>query len=79
MTQSLYLVFGGELIDTQGTDFRDPQALHVVGIFADYDSAEAAWRSEAQRTVDSAQTRYFIVSLGDLNAQPTSAVAKTGA
>lgn len=73
MNQSLYLVFGGELVDTQGTEFRDPSALHVVGIFADHDSAEAAWRAEAQRTVDSAQTRYFVVPLADLDGKTTPA------
>ena len=63
MTQRLHLVFGGELVDLDGTEFRDPSQIHMVGIFPDYDSAFAAWKSEAQRTVDSAHTRYFIAHL----------------
>ncbi len=61
--QKLHLVFGGELTDIDGVTFRDPAAIDVVGIFPDYDSASRAWRSKAQATVDSAQTRYFIVHL----------------
>lgn len=59
----LHLVFGGRVKDPQGTDFEDPANLHVVGIFADYDSAVAAWRAEAQRTVDDAGMKYVIVHL----------------
>ncbi|WP_378942021.1 DUF4170 domain-containing protein [Paracoccus sp. R86501] len=63
MTQRLHFVFGGELIDPQGTQFRNPDDIHMVGIFPDYKSAFAAWKAEAQRTVDSAHTRYFIAHL----------------
>ncbi|CAM3602359.1 Inositol monophosphatase [Paracoccus nototheniae] len=63
MSQRLHLVFGGELVDPQSTKFRDTDNIHIVGIFPDYDSAFAAWKSEAHRTVDSAQTRYFIAHL----------------
>ena len=61
--QLLHLVFGGELTALGATTFRDPSKLDVVGIFPDYASAERAWRGKAQRTVDSALTRYFIVHL----------------
>ncbi|THD42067.1 MAG: DUF4170 domain-containing protein [Bradyrhizobium sp.] len=61
--QLLHLVFGGELKDLDSHEFRDPSRIDVVGIFPDYDSAEAAWRGRAQATVDNAQTRYFIVHL----------------
>jgi hypothetical protein len=61
--QLLHLVFGGELKSLEGQDFRDPSKIDVVGIFPDYASAERAWRAKAQATVDSAQTRYFIVHL----------------
>jgi hypothetical protein len=44
-------------------EFRDPSKIDVVGIFPNYASAERAWRSKAQASVDSAQTRYFIVHL----------------
>jgi len=59
----LHLVFGGELKNLESNEFRDPSKIDVVGIFPDYASAERAWRSRAQTTVDSAQTRYFIVHL----------------
>lgn len=61
--QRLHLVFGGELTRTDGTEFVDPAAIHVVGLFPDYASAHRAWKAAAQRTVDSATTRYFIAHL----------------
>ncbi|WP_411838529.1 DUF4170 domain-containing protein [Paracoccus sp. ME4] len=63
MSQRLHLVFGGELVDPSSTKFRDTKAIHMVGIFPDYASAFQAWKAEAQRTVDSAHTRYFIAHL----------------
>lgn len=63
MSQRLHLVFGGELVDPQSTQFRDTSQIHMVGIFPNYESAFAAWKAEAQRTVDSAHTRYFIAHL----------------
>jgi hypothetical protein len=63
MTQRLHLVFGGELTDTQGTEFRNLQEIDIVGMFPDYASAYAAWKARAQATVDQAQTRYFIAHL----------------
>jgi hypothetical protein len=61
--QLLHLVFGGELKSLDSSEFRDPAKIDVVGIFPDYASAERAWRAKAQASVDSAQTRYFIVHL----------------
>lgn len=61
--QLLHLVFGGELKNLDTHEFRDPNKIDVVGIFPNYESAERAWRAKAQSTVDSAQTRYFIVHL----------------
>lgn len=63
MTQRLHLVFGGELIDPQSTQFRDVNAIDMVGIYPDYQSAFNAWKSAAQRTVDNAHMRYFIAHL----------------
>ena len=63
MTQRLHLVFGGALTDPSGTEFVDPAQVHIVGLFPDYASAHRAWRAEAQRTVDQADTRYFIAHL----------------
>lgn len=70
--QLLHLVFGGELEDLEGTDFRDTSRLDVVGIFPDYASAYRAWKGAAQRTVDNAHMRYFIVHLHRL-LDPTHA------
>ena len=59
----LHLVFGGELIDPQRNEFRDPDNLDVVGIYSDYASAHRAWKDAAHKTVDNAHTRYFIAHL----------------
>jgi hypothetical protein len=59
----LHLVFGGRVSDPEGTDFNEPGALDVVGIFPDYASAETAWRTNAQRTVDDATMKYVVVHL----------------
>jgi hypothetical protein len=61
--QLLHFVFGGELKDLGGTEFRDLTQLDIVGIFPDYKSAEQAWRSKAQATVDNAHMRYFVAHL----------------
>jgi hypothetical protein len=61
--QLLHLVFGGELKDPGGTEFVDLTRLDIVGIYPDYKTAYAAWRGAAQKTVDDAQVRYFIVHL----------------
>lgn len=58
----LHLVFGGRVKDPQGLDF-DLSTLDIVGIFPDYASAEEAWRSRAQRTVDDAEMKFVLVHL----------------
>lgn len=59
----LHLVFGGRVKDPRGFDYEDLDALDIVGIFPDHASAEAAWRANAQRTVDDAAMRYVVVHL----------------
>lgn len=61
--QLLHLVFGGELNNVASTEFKDLRRLDIVGIYPNYASAYAAWREKAQRTVDNAEMRYFIVHL----------------
>jgi hypothetical protein len=61
--QLLHLVFGGELDDVDKVSFKDLHKLDVVGFFPDYASAHQAWLKKARETLDSAQTRYFIVHL----------------
>ncbi|MFV0411593.1 MAG: DUF4170 domain-containing protein [Paracoccus sp. (in: a-proteobacteria)] len=80
MTQRLHLVFGGKLKDLNGNEFRDTSTIDVVGIFPDFASAQAAWKGAAQRTVDSAQTRYFIAHLHRLmdEGRETSPTAELG-
>jgi len=63
MTQRLHLVFGGELTDTQGTEFQDVRNIDIVGMYPDYASAYNAWKAKAQASVDQAETRYFIAHL----------------
>lgn len=64
--QLLHLVFGGELASLADFRFKDIAGLDIVGIFPSYASAKAAWRTAAQRTVDNAQMRYFIVHIHKL-------------
>jgi myo-inositol-1(or 4)-monophosphatase len=59
--QLLHLVIGGELKDLSGVEFRDLGQVHMVGAYPDYRAAYDAWKSAAQRTVDNAQMRYFIL------------------
>lgn len=61
--QLLHLVFGGELKDLDSHEFRDLATLDIIGIFPDYQSAYTAWKGAAQRSVDNALMRYFIVHL----------------
>jgi 1-deoxy-D-xylulose 5-phosphate reductoisomerase len=61
--QLLHLVFGGELDDLSGTEFRDLSKVDIVGIYPNYAAAHAAWKAKAQATVDNAHMRYFIVHL----------------
>jgi len=61
--QLLHLVFGGELTRLDGTAFRDPSKLDIVGIYPNYAEAQKAWKAKAQATVDNAHMRYFIVHM----------------
>ncbi|WP_292294299.1 DUF4170 domain-containing protein [Marivita sp.] len=72
MSQHLHIVFGGELVDPSGNEFKNPDDIHVVGIFRDRQSALEAWKTEAQRTVDNAHMRYFVGDLQTLIDASTS-------
>jgi hypothetical protein len=61
--QLLHLVIGGELSSLDGVTFADLDQVDIVGVYPNYAAAEKVWRAKAQQTVDSAQTRYFIVHL----------------
>jgi hypothetical protein len=61
--QLLHLVFGGELKSLDRVEFSDIAELDIVGIYPSYAEAYKAWKAAAQRTVDNAQVRYFIVHM----------------
>ena len=61
--QLLHLVFGGELTNLEGIEFKHVDKLDIVGIYPNYATAYAAWKAKAQQTVDNAHMRYFIVHM----------------
>jgi hypothetical protein len=61
--QLLHLVFGGELKSLDSNEFRDINNLDIVGVYPNYKQAHDAWRAAAQRTVDNAMVRYYIVHM----------------
>ena len=64
--QLLHLVIGGELVDPMKTEFKDLEAVDFVGAFPNYQTARDAWKSAAQRTVDNAHMRYFVLHAHEL-------------
>jgi hypothetical protein len=70
--QLLHLVFGGELKSLADVEFANLGQLDIVGIYPNYAAAYNAWKAAAQRTVDNAQMRYFIVHIHRL-LDPSSA------
>ena len=71
--QLLHLVFGGELKSLDSVEFKDLNKLDIVGVYPNYASAYAAWKGLAQRTVDNALMRYFIVHMHRLLDPATDA------
>ncbi|MBE5072773.1 DUF4170 domain-containing protein [Erythrobacteraceae bacterium E2-1 Yellow Sea] len=61
--QRLHMVMGGRVKDPRSLEFTDPESIHVVGVFSNYDSAMDAWKANAQRTVDDAEMKYVVVHL----------------
>lgn len=59
----LHLVFGGEVSDPRGVDFRNPDGLDIVGIYPSYEEALKAWRAVSMRHVDEAKIKYVVVHL----------------
>ncbi|MEM0987183.1 MAG: DUF4170 domain-containing protein [Pseudomonadota bacterium] len=59
--QLLHLVIGGELKDVSVVEFEDLAKIDFIGAFPNYKEAYDAWKSAAQRTVDHAEMRYFIL------------------
>lgn len=73
--QLLHLVFGGELINLETGEFKDLKAVDVVGLYPNYAEAHSAWKAAAQRTVDNAHMRYYVVHLHRL-LDPSKTPAK---
>lgn len=61
--QLLHLVFGGELKSLHDVEFVNLKDLDMIGMYPNYAEAHKAWKAAAQRTVDNAHMRYFIVHL----------------
>lgn len=64
--QLLHLVIGGELVDPSKTEFKDLTAVDYVGAYSCFKDAHKAWKGAAQRTVDNAHMRYFILHAHEL-------------
>ena len=64
--QLLHLVIGGELVDPNKTEFKDLKAVDFVGAYANYADAHSAWKGAAQRSVDNAHMRYFVLHAHEL-------------
>ena len=73
--QLLHLVFGGELTDLDGVNFKDVAKLDIVGIYPNFELAQKAWLAKARETIDNAHMRYFIVHLHRL-LDPSTDVTK---
>ena len=61
--QLLHDVFGGGLKTPSDVAVADLARLDIVGIYPSYAEAYQAWKAAAQRTVDNAQLRHFIVHI----------------
>jgi hypothetical protein len=59
--QLLHLVIGGELSSLDSAEFADLKKVDFVGAYPNYAEAHAAWKAAAQRTVDNARMRYFVI------------------
>ena len=75
--QLLHMVFGGELKTLDDVQFKDLDKLDIVGVFPNYATAFAAWKGQAQKTVDNAHMRYFIVHMHRLLDPATDSTRKS--
>ncbi len=61
--QLLHLVIGGELSGLDTATFKDLDKVEIVGLYPNYATAFDAWKAKAQKSVDNAHMRYFIVHI----------------
>lgn len=61
--QLLHIVIGGELTELgpDANQFKDLSEMEFVGAYPSYEEARKAWKGAAQRTVDNAHMRFFII------------------
>ncbi len=64
--QLLHLVIGGELIDPNKTEFKNLKDVEFVGAYGSFADAKKAWKAAAQRTVDNAHMRFFVLHAHEL-------------
>ena len=64
--QLLHLVIGGELVDPMKTEFIDLAKVDFQGAYPNYQAAYDKWKDMAQKTVDNAHMRYFILHAHEL-------------
>lgn len=64
--QLLHLVIGGELIDPMRTEFVNLKEVEFVGAYPNFAQAREAWKAAAQRTVDNAHMRFFVLHAHEL-------------
>jgi len=57
-----YWVVGGEYTDTSFATLRPESKLEVYGPFPSYEAARKEWFGRTMQTIDSALTRYRIVT-----------------
>jgi len=62
-SSKIHLVMGGRVKDPRRLEFENLAQVDLVGVYPNYEEAEEAWRSNAQRTVDDAEMKYVIVHL----------------
>ena len=60
-TPPLILVMTPKVVDAVRTG--PAPKLDIVGIYPNYAEAQKAWKAAAQRTVDNAHMRYFVVHM----------------
>ena len=75
--QLLHLVFGGELESLADIEFANLDQVDFVGMYPSHAEAYKAWKAVAQRTVDNAQMRYFIVHIHRLLDPSTTPPPRT--
>jgi hypothetical protein len=70
------IVFGGELTDLNGVEFRDLDKLDIVSVYPNYATAYVAWKAKGAAVRRQRPMRYFIVHMHRLLDPETDHGAK---